>query len=128
MVLTTTSFHLFGITHPICTPSLIRNLETTFAHPTRRKIFISSPIWTRGTVLDTLLLGFLKNIFSSHLFPLRAAKWTPFYRKNLSPSLVSTGRDEVHTLFERKIYSLHLSAMGTVVWTPKMLKKIYTLH
>ena len=33
----TTSFHLFGITPLIFTPSLIRNLETTFAHPTRRK-------------------------------------------------------------------------------------------
>ena len=99
----TTSFHLFGITPLICTPSLIRNSETTFAHPLRRKIFIPSLIWTRGTVLDTLLSGFLKNIFCPSLICNgNAVLDTQNAKKYLHPSLIRTGKAQMHTLFERK--------------------------
>lgn len=103
MVLVTTSFHLFGITPPICTPSLIRNLEATFAPPTRRKIFIPSLIWTRGTVLDTLLSGFLKNIFCPSLICNgNAVLDTQNAKKYLHPSLIRTEKPQMHTPFERK--------------------------
>lgn len=102
MVLVTTPFHLFGITHPICTPSLIRNLRTTFAHPTRRKN-LSSLIWTRGAVLDTHLSGFLKKYF----LPFTYLQWErrfghPNRQKIFTPLLIPTGKAQMHTLFERK--------------------------
>ena len=122
MVLTTTSFHLFGITLLICTPSLIRNLRTAFAHPPRRKIFIPSLIWTRGAVLDTRLSGFLKKYFSSHLFPQRTAKWTPFYGKVFTPSLVPTEKHQMHPLNLKIFIVLHLFPVGMGKCIP-ILKK-----
>lgn len=127
MVLTTTSFHLFGITPLICTPSLIRNLETTFAHPTRRKIFISSLIWTRGTVLDTLLLGFLKNIFCPSLICNgNAVLDTQKAKKYLHPSLIRTGKAQMHTLFERKFLISSLICNGTGCFLSLFAKFLFT--
>lgn len=107
MVLVITSFHLFGITPLICTPSLIRNFETTFAHPTRRKIFIPSLIWTRDTVLDTHLSGFLKNIFCPSLICNgNTVLDTQNAKKYLHPSLIRTEEPQMHTLFEKNFHSL----------------------
>ena len=81
MVLVTTSFHLFGITPLICTPSLIRNLRTSFAHPPRRK-----------------------NL-SLHSFGQGVPFWAPICRdfwKIFTPLLIPTGKAQMHTLFERK--------------------------
>ena len=132
MVLITTSFHLFGITPLICTPSLIWNLRTAFAHPPRRKIFIPSLIWTKGAVLDTHLSGFLKNIFCSSLicygnsvldtqiakkniplykFPQGKPKCTPFLRENFY-LLTYLQWERVFFKSVLKIFS-HLFPLGT---------------
>ena len=147
MVLATTSFHLFGITPPICTPSLIRNLRTAFAHPPRRKIFIPSLIWTRGTVLDTLLSGFLKNIFcpslicnGSSVLDTQIAKiYLPFtcsHRETsnappdldffIAPLLIPTGKAQMHTLFERKFLIPSLICNGKGCFLSLFAKFLFT--
>ena len=82
MVLITTSFHLFGITPSICTPSLIRNFETAFAHPNRQKIFTPLPIPTGKAQMHTL-----------------------FERKFLIPSLICNGKGCFLSLFAKFLFT-----------------------
>ena len=127
MVLATTSFHLFGITPLICTPSLIRNLRTAFAHPPRRKIFIPSLIWTRGTVLDTLLSGFLKNIFCPSLICNgNAVLDTQNAKKDFHPSLIRTEKPQMHTLFEKKFLIPSLICNGKGCFLSLFSKFLFT--
>ena len=70
--------------------------------PTFEKITLSL-IWTRGTVLDTQLSGFLKKYF----LPFTYLQWEqcfghPNHKKIFTPLLIPTGKAQMHTLFERK--------------------------
>ena len=102
MVLTTTSFHLFGITPPICTPSLIRNLRTAFAHPAQRKF---SPLThlDKGCRFGHPFVG----ISEKYFLPFTYLQWEqcfghPNHQKIFTPLLIPTGKAQMHTLFERK--------------------------
>ena len=84
--------------------------------PTFEKITLSL-IWTRGTVLDTQLSGFLKKYF----LPFTYLQWEqcfghPNHKKIFTPLLIPTGKAQMHTLFERKFLSFHLFAMGKGVF------------
>lgn len=112
MVLLNTSFHLFGITPLICTPSLIRNLETAFAHPTRRKIYLFTYL-DKGCCFGHPFVG----ISEKYFLPFTYLQWEQCFghtnHQNLFPPLlIPTGKAQMHTLFERKFSSPHLFAMG----------------
>ena len=96
-----TSFHLFGITSLICTPSLVPT-ERSQMHPLRLK-----------------KLPF-------HLFGQRVRFWTPKFRlireKFLTPSLIPTGKGEKHTLFLKNFYLFTCSHRGTAKFNPSVEK------
>ena len=103
-------------------PSLIRNLETTFAHPTRRKIFISSLIWTKGIVLDTHLSGFLKNIFCPSLICNGSSVLDTQIAKNISPSTNSHWESPNAHPFWEKIFISSLICNGKGCFLSLFLK------
>ena len=105
MVFATTSFHLFGITPSICTPSLIRNLRTAFAHPTRRKN-LSLHLFGQGVLFWTpICRDFWKIFFALHLFAMGTLFWTPKMPKNIYPSTNSHWESPNAHPFWEKIFN-----------------------
>ena len=103
MVLATTSFHLFGITPPICTPSLIRNLRTAFAHPLRRENFYPFTHLDKGYRFGHPFV----EISEKYFLPFTYLQWERRFghlnrQKIFTPLLIPTGEAQMHTLFERK--------------------------
>ena len=112
MVLATNSFHLFGITPLICTPSLIRNLRTTFAHPTRRKNLSLHSFGQEVLFWTPICRDFWKIFFALHLSAMGAVFWTPKSSKNIYPSTNSHWESPNAHPFWEKIFISSLICNG----------------